>query len=1116
MRDHTVHLDTTAHTTWLRGPFTRGRAWRLPADLRESLLPVLWLAVGLLANFVYVNAASFSALFAAGLPLPLFPPQAIILSVLLLTPPRRWWLYLLAYYILQVAGGVYSHLPFWYVLLSNVGNLIEPLVGALLLRRFIRLPPQFARLREVGIYVACVVVASLLGATWGATSRVLAGFDFWLAFRAWFLADSLASLVLAPMILLWVSTGPPDLRAIPRRRATEAALLGLGILLGGVLVFGTRIETPDRAQGLLYLPVPLLIWAAVRFGPRGLMTALPLVVVLAIAGVGNGLGPFVEHPIPANVFTLQLFLYGVGVPLFCLAALVQERQQAQAGLAQSEARYRAVVDNFPHGAVLLFGPGLRHLFAGGQGLPEVGLSAESVEGKTLWEAFPGDLATALAPPYRAALAGSQKSLELTHAGRTYQVQVLPVSDAGTATGMVVMQDVTEQRRAEVLAELDRAKTAFFGNVSHEFRTPLTLLLGPLQELLGASPERLDPEAREQVAMAHRNGLRLLRLVNTLLDFSRLEAGHLRPVYVPTDLAAYTEELAGVFRSAIEHAGLRLVVLCPCLGEPVYVDREQWEKIVLNLLSNAFKFTFTGEIGVSLRARGERVVLTVRDTGTGIPPEELPHLFERFHRVQGAHGRTQEGTGIGLALVQELARMHGGAVGVASTVGSGTTVTVAIPRGVAHLPADQVGAAGEAARASGAAAYVEEAWRWLPDAPRSLAGEEAGDDALAAPGPAATRGGEAVLPARLLVADDNADLRAYLRRLLRGRGAVQTVADGAAALQLARAWEPDLILADVMMPGVDGFALLKAVRADPQLRSISVILLSARAGDQARIEGLRAGADDYLVKPFAAAELLARVDAQLGLVRLRGEALAAAERRRLARELHDSVSQALFAAAATADALPRLWEQDPSQGRRALADLCRLTGGAQAEMRTLLIELRPEALTRARLHDLLRSLLTAAAAKTGASVESRLEPVPVLPSDAQVTLYRIAQEALNNVVKHAAAGRVIVRLQAMAGRAAGEGSTTDTPGALLLEVADDGCGFDPDQAPGGGLGLGSMRERAESIGASLRLDSRPGEGTVVAVSWPGPGGARAGVPSPGLTVPVTAAAAPIGGPQEEAR
>jgi signal transduction histidine kinase len=374
----------------------------------------------------------------------------------------------------------------------------------------------------------------------------------------------------------------------------------------------------------------------------------------------------------------------------------------------------------------------------------------------------------------------------------------------------------------------------------------------------------------------------------------------------------------------------------------------------------------------------------------------------------------------------------------------------------------------------------------------------------------------VPPARLLVADDNADLRAYLRRLLRGRGAVQTVGDGSAALQLARAWEPDLILADVMMPGADGFALLQAVRADPQLRSISVILLSARAGDQARIEGLRAGADDYLVKPFAAAELLARVDAQLGLVRLRGEARAAAERRRLARELHDSVSQALFAAAATADALPRLWEQDPGQGRRALTDLCRLTGGAQAEMRTLLIELRPEALTRARLHDLLRSLLTAAAAKTGAGVESRLEPVPVLPSDAQVALYRIAQEALNNVVKHAAAGRVTVRLQAMAGPAAGEGSTPDTPGALLLEVADDGCGFDPDQAPGGGLGLGSMRERAESIGASLRLESRPGQGTVVAVSWPGPGGARTGVPSPGRAVPVTAAAAPIGGPQEEAR
>jgi signal transduction histidine kinase len=1149
MRDRSVHLDPpapnpAADIPWPGVAATHRQAWRLPDDLRDALLPVFWLLVGLLASFVYTYTASFPPPFSTiSLPHPLFPQQAVILTILLLTPLRRWWLYLLVYYVLQVVLGARGNLPLWYLLLSNVANVVEPLVGALLCRRFLSLPPRFARLREVGTYIACVMVASVAGATWGATSRVIAGFPFWMSWPGWFLADSLASLVLAPALILWVGAGLAGFRVSSRQRTIEVALLGVALVLVSVFVFGARIETPDRAQGLLYLPVPVLMWAAVRFGPRGLMTALSVVLVFAIAGVANGFGPFVGHPTPANVYTLQLFLYGIGVPLFCLAALVQERQEAEAELAQSEARYRVVASNFPHGAVLLFGPDLRHLLADGQGLSEAGLSKEAVEGRTLWEAFPGDMADALALPYRAALAGDPTALELTHEGRTYQVQVLPVTQAaadaaahavtathdgtvthdgttthdGTATGMVVMQDVTEQRRAEVLAELDQAKTAFFSNVSHEFRTPLTLLLGSLQELVASPPQRLDHVAQEQLVVAHRNGLRLLKLVNQLLDFSRLEAGHMQPVYVPTDLAAYTAELAGVFRSAIERAGLRFVVHCPRLEEPVYVDRDQWEKIVLNLLSNALKFTFTGEIRLSLLARGARVVLTVRDTGTGIPAEELPHLFERFHRVQGAQGRTHEGTGIGLALVQELVRLHTGTVEVASAVGGGTTVTVTVPCGTAHLPAGHIGAAEVAGTSygSGAAAYVEEAWRWLPDAPRAISDDAAGGDVAAVSAPAMPWSAHDLdRPARLLVADDNADMRAYLRRLLRGRGTVQLVGDGTAALEVARAWEPDLILADVMMPGLDGFALLQAVRADAQLRPISVILLSARADEAARIEALRAGADDYLVKPFAAATLLARVDAQLGLVRLRGEAWAAAERRRLARELHDSVSQALFAVAATASSLPRLWEQDADEGRQALADLRRLTSGAQAEMRALLVELRPESLTRAPLHDLLQTLVTTAAAKTGAAVDSQLEPVPVLPADVQVALYRIAQEALHNVVKHAAATHISVRLNAMSRRTAGERRTPDargarsvldTPETLLLEVADDGRGFDPDQVHSGGLGLASLCERAASIGASLRLASHPGEGTIIAAAWPGAATATAGSPTAGSAAPTVAAA-----------
>jgi signal transduction histidine kinase len=230
----------------------------------------------------------------------------------------------------------------------------------------------------------------------------------------------------------------------------------------------------------------------------------------------------------------------------------------------------------------------------------------------------------------------------------------------------------ERRRAEALEELDRVKTAFFSNVSHEFRTPLTLMLGPVEDLLAS--RRLGDAERRELELVHRNALRLLRLVNTLLDFSRLEAGRLEASFEPLDLATLTVDLASSFRSAIERAGLVLKVDCPPLASPVFVDRELWEKIVLNLLSNALKFTFEGSICVRLRQAGGEVLLTVEDTGTGIPAADQPHLFDRFFRVKGARSRTHEGSGIGLSLVRELAHLHGGSVRVASDEGRGTAFT----------------------------------------------------------------------------------------------------------------------------------------------------------------------------------------------------------------------------------------------------------------------------------------------------------------------------------------------------------------------------------------------------------------------------------------------------------
>ena len=448
------------------------------------------------------------------------------------------------------------------------------------------------------------------------------------------------------------------------------------------------------------------------------------------------------------------------------------------------------------------------------------------------------------------VAGLSSRLMFDAAYRDFLIMV--ASQIGTAVASARALEEAEARAA-ALAELDRAKTAFFSNVSHEFRTPLTLLLGPTEEAV-TSHGSLHGDDLEAV---YRNAQRLLKLVNTLLDFSRIEAGRAQASFEPTDLSRVTADLASAFRSATERAGLTLVVECPPLPEPVYVDRDMWEKVVLNLISNAFKFTLAGTIRVSLAWRGAHVELTVADTGVGIPPEDLPRIFERFHRVERTRGRTYEGSGIGLSLVRELVAMHGGTVTADSVVAEGTTFTVSLPTGAAHLPSERVGAPRSiVSTAMGATPYVHEALRWLPTHAVSTAPVDAG---------AALRD---VVDARILIADDNADMREYISRLLGERWRVDAVADGATALARAREARPDVVVADVMMPGLDGFELLRALREDERTRSVPVMLVSARAGEEARVEGLQAGADDYLVKPFAARELIARVQAQVFRARVR--------------------------------------------------------------------------------------------------------------------------------------------------------------------------------------------------------------------------------------------------------
>ncbi len=425
----------------------------------------------------------------------------------------------------------------------------------------------------------------------------------------------------------------------------------------------------------------------------------------------------------------------------------------------------------------------------------------------------------------------------------------------------------ERKRAEALAEIDRAKTLFFSNVSHEFRTPLTLMLGPIQDLLADTHGPLTSTQRRSVQILQRNASRLLKLVNALLDFSRIEAGRAQATYRQIDVTTLTRELAGAFHSAIEHAGLRFDVGCEPIDDAVFLDRDMWEKIVLNLLSNALKFTFDGGIRLDLRSADGYVELIVQDTGTGIPEHELPQIFERFHRVEGARSRTHEGTGIGLALTHELVRLHGGSITARSEVDKGTTFVVRIPVGRAHLPHDRIDVSPSlASTALGSAPFVDEAAQWTPEplADAFPVIGHSGASESAPPQPSTER---------ILVVDDNRDMREYLSQLLRD-WTITTAPDGLAALDQVRATPPHLIITDVMMPRLGGFDLLRELRSDSRTRAIPVLMLSARAGEEARVSGFGAGADDYIIKPFSARELKARVASLLNLSRARREAEAA--------------------------------------------------------------------------------------------------------------------------------------------------------------------------------------------------------------------------------------------------
>ena len=434
--------------------------------------------------------------------------------------------------------------------------------------------------------------------------------------------------------------------------------------------------------------------------------------------------------------------------------------------------------------------------------------------------------------------------------------------AGALTGVRELSE--ERRQHQALLELDEAKSAFFTNISHELRTPLTLMAGPVQDALAAEA---DPVQRRRLELVERGTHRLTRMVDAMLDFGRMEAGHLAPAPAPVDVAELTRALAESFRPAIERAGLGFAHSGDEATVDAVLDRDMYERIVLNLLSNALKYTPSGSVRLTLAVTDRELAVTVADTGVGIASRDLERVFARFERLPVTDGaRSSEGAGIGLAMVRQLSELMGGSVAVESEVGRGSTFTVRVPLHV---------------EAPGGGGVPSVTPRRVDDFLRETRLWEA--DASAEPPRTDPRPGSRP---RLVVAEDNPDLRSYLGDVLGDLYDVELVADGRAAVEAVRREEPDLVVADVMMPGVGGYELVELIRAEPALAGVPVLLLSARAGASETSSGLGAGADDYLVKPFSVVELRARVASNLE--RAAARTRDSSWRRAVMESLHDAL------------------------------------------------------------------------------------------------------------------------------------------------------------------------------------------------------------------------------------
>jgi PAS domain S-box-containing protein len=679
---------------------------------------LLVFAAAYIVAWSYLFVATF--LGAHPPPAPLFPPEAVLISALLLTSPRRWWQYLIAAFLIQVPILAYVHVPLGWNLLGYTPDAIEPIVAVSLMRLFIPVPPRFASQREVSIYAACVVGAATIGATVGSlVNASMGGEPFLTSWRTWFLSDTLANLILAPTIILWITAGMGGLRSRSSWRYVEATLLFGGILVLGGAAFIVRFQGPGTTRALAYLPVPLLLWAAVRFGPRGITSALSLTAILAVPAVASELGPFASRAVPdlstlGNVFMLQVFLLVIGVPLLFLAALVDERKLTALALESSELRFRAAFESAATG-MMLVDPTGRILQVNRPVIQMLGYSEEELRTHTFMQlTYPEDLESNLTL-LQQALAGETDSYQMEkrylHKSGSIVWGRVSAGVVRDAAGNLIyligqLEDITARKRLEQEREEARANAlalretkaqmdTFLGIASHELKTPLTSLKLSLQlaqrqlRKLTQGPNRATAEAdvglrsaAEQLERTAHQMQRLEALVNDLVDVSRIQAGklELRPEQV--DLVAVVQDAVTAQQEAAPER--RIDLQRPVdLSVPVYADAGRIEQVVTNYLTNALKYSPADrpvEVGIKVEMEPQHVRVWVRDFGQGLPLFEQEHIWERFHRVQGVEVQSGTGVGLGLGLFvsRTIVERHHGQVGVQSSPGQGSTFWFILP------------------------------------------------------------------------------------------------------------------------------------------------------------------------------------------------------------------------------------------------------------------------------------------------------------------------------------------------------------------------------------------------------------------------------------------------------